>query len=167
MKKKIIILISVILTVIIAANIITDAYSSFVKFGKKGDTSSFKTVEKESFTQEVDTEYLSNISKEEIYKLKNNKKDAWIYIGRPSCPDCQAYYPQLLKQLKDNQIKIYYFNTECKASEKSNMKQFVEEMGIVEIPSIICIKNGKVSAVYKCLIEDDLESLNKKLLKNN
>lgn len=137
-----------------------------IKFSKKENSSNFKAIEEETFIQENDADYLVRISQKEIYDFQTDKKDAWIYIGRPSCQDCQDYYPQLLEKLKDNNLKIHYFNTECKASEKSNMKKFMEEIGITEIPSIIHIKNGKITTVYNCLVKDDLEKLGKDLFRN-
>jgi len=137
-----------------------------IKFSKKENSSNFKAIEKETLIQENNADYLLIISRKEIYDFQTDKKDAWIYIGRPSCPDCQDYYPQLLEKLKDNNLKIYYFNTECKASEKSNMKKFMEEIGITEIPSIIHIDKGKITTVYNCLVKDDLENLDKDLFQN-
>ena len=71
-----------------------------IKFSKKENSSNFKAIEKETLIQENNADYLVIISRKEIYDFQTDKKDAWIYIGIPSCPDCQDYYPQLLEKLK-------------------------------------------------------------------
>lgn len=159
-RKQIIMIIIVLLLIFLLAIILC------TKFSKRESSRNFKEVEKETFIQENNDNDLIIISKKEIHDFQTNKKDAWVYIGRPSCPDCQDYYPQLKEKVKDTKLKIYYFNTECKASEKGNMKKFMEEIGITEIPSIIHINNGKINTVYDCLIKDDLENLNKDLFQN-
>ena len=62
-----------------------------IKFSKKENSSNFKAIEEETFIQENDADYLVRISQKEIYDFQTDKKDAWIYIGRPSCQDCQDY----------------------------------------------------------------------------
>lgn len=74
-----------------------------IKFSKKENSSNFKAIEKETLIQENNADYLVIISRKEIYDFQTDKKDAWIYIGRPSCPDCQN---EVSRGLEDNAQSI-------------------------------------------------------------
>lgn len=48
-----------------------------------------------------------------------DKTTGFVYVGRPTCEDCQAFQPILKKELKKTtRPKMAYYNTD-KASEKS------------------------------------------------
>ncbi len=51
-----------------------------------------------------------------------DKTTGFVYVGRPTCEDCQAFQPILKKELKKKTTrpqKMAYYNTD-KASEKES-----------------------------------------------
>lgn len=127
-------------------------------------TSSEVTVEETSevITNEASEVYeensdrLDNISKGDFKKKISSQENFWIYVGRPNCPDCQKYYPRLEKYLEDNNLKLLYFNTKVKVSQKEEMVEFLNDLGVDEVPAILEIKNGKVEKIYDMQKKEDI-----------
>ena len=105
-------------------------------------------------------EYLVDISQEELNERLEKKDSFWVYIGRPSCPDCQSFFPRLEKLLTSQKKKIFYYNTTCKVSEKKKMKAYVEGLHIHEIPAILKVEEGKIT-VLDMQTEDDVKQFEK------
>jgi predicted bacteriocin transport accessory protein len=107
--------------------------------------------------QAKNNSYLVEISKEEFHKELNSNNDFFIYIGRPSCPDCRNFEPILFNILRDINVKIKYFNTEAPASQKQAIRDFLKTLGISSIPYILHIKESKVIKVFDCQKKIDIE----------
>lgn len=105
---------------------------------------------------EENSDRLDNISKGDFKKKISSQENFWIYVGRPNCPDCQKYYPRLEKYLEDNNLKLLYFNTKVKVSQKEEMVEFLNDLGVDEVPAILEIKNGKVEKIYDMQKEEDI-----------
>lgn len=110
---------------------------------------------------EENSEMLNTISKEEFKKKISNQEDFWIYVGRPNCPDCQKYYPRLERYLEENSLTLLYFNTKVKVSQKEDMVEFLNDLGVDEIPAILKIKNGNVVEIFDMQKEDDIVKFEK------
>lgn len=91
---------------------------------------------------------LVTIQKEELQDMIDNGKTCWVYVGRDSCPDCQVFYPKLVEFLQTQQLHIYYYNTECKASEKQKVRAYYNSLGVKSVPTILEIFNGTIKEVY-------------------
>lgn len=87
---------------------------------------------------------LNSINQRGLESIVINKKNAILYIGRPSCPACKKFKPKLEKILKDNHSSIYYFNTESTGKQKQLISEYLKGLGIDYIPIVIVIENGKV-----------------------
>lgn len=105
---------------------------------------------------EENSDRLDIISKGDFKKKISSQENFWIYVGRPNCPDCQKYYPRLEKYLEDNNLKLLYFNTKVKVSQKEEMVEFLNDLGVDEVPAILEIKNGKVEKIYDMQKEEDI-----------
>lgn len=105
---------------------------------------------------EENSDRLDNISKGDFKKKISSQENFWIYVGRPNCPDCQKYYPRLEKYLEDNNLKLLYFNTKVKVSQKEEMVEFLNDLGVDEVPAILEIKNGKVEKIYDMQKKEDI-----------
>ena len=105
---------------------------------------------------EENSDRLENISKGDFKKKISSQENFWIYVGRPNCPDCQKYYPRLEKYLEDNNLKLLYFNTKVKVSQKEEMVEFLNDLGVDEVPAILEIKNGKVEKIYDMQKKEDI-----------
>ncbi|WP_099222243.1 DUF6568 family protein [Listeria costaricensis] len=104
-----------------------------------------------SETKSAAKSFLTTISTADFKQKMADKETGFIYVGRPSCEDCQAFQPILQKELADRgyKDKLAYYNTD-KASEKNrdDMVQLLEGMSIDSVPTMVYLKNGKVVSTY-------------------
>ncbi|EAD1188400.1 thioredoxin [Listeria monocytogenes] len=110
-----------------------------------------ETEEKANQTEKESTTFLTTISTKDFKQKMADKTTGFVYVGRPTCEDCQAFQPILKKELKQRQPdqKMAYYNTD-KASEKSrdDMIALLEKMDIDSVPTMVYLKDGKVAATY-------------------
>ena len=97
------------------------------------------------------------ISKQELNQKIDSKESFYAYVGRPNCPDCQEFYPAFEQKVKELKIRIFYFNTKVKASKKKEMREYVQSLGVEEIPAILEVKNGKIVRVYDGQTDKDMK----------
>lgn len=61
--------------------------------------------------QSSDSKNIKEITKVELDEILASHSTEWVYIGRPSCPDCAIFYSKLIKWLDKNEKNIFYFDT--------------------------------------------------------
>lgn len=141
--KKILVLL-VMLTVVLALGACGD--------NKEEAENKVKETEKESAT------FLKTISTSDFKQKMSNKNTGFVYVGRPTCADCQAFQPILKKELETRQLEepLAYYNTD-KASEKSreDMTALLKKMGIESVPTLVYLKEGKVASTYEATDEPE------------
>lgn len=106
---------------------------------------------------------LNLISSKEYFNILEESNDKLIYVGRPSCSDCAELQPILEKELSENDIKAYYYNTE-KAKKKSmdNFNAIKEKINIEHVPIIIRYNGDREIERYEfSKFKEDTDSLNK------
>ncbi|WP_246215530.1 thioredoxin family protein [Listeria valentina] len=131
------------LLVSMVALLLLGACGSFSESNKESN-------EKAEQTEKQGKSFLNPIGTEKFQQIQLDKQDKVVYVGRPSCPDCQAFQPILQEVLKENNWgKIDYYNT-ARASEKNRkaMISALKQVKIDSVPSLIAFKNGKVQAVF-------------------
>ncbi|HAB0009261.1 TPA_asm: thioredoxin [Listeria monocytogenes] len=110
-----------------------------------------ETEEKANKMEEESATFLTTISTKDFKQKMADKTTGFVYVGRPTCEDCQAFQPILKKELKKRQSdqKMAYYNTD-KASEKNrdNMIALLEKMDIDSVPTMVYLKDGKVASTY-------------------
>lgn len=111
----------------------------------------------DEYTENNYNSHMELINKEKLESILNSNEDGWIYISRPTCPDCQEFYPILSKELNAENKNIFYFDTTCKASEKKEMRELLRSLNIEEIPAIIEIKNGN-KKILDMQNDDDIKN---------
>ncbi|MBC2122569.1 thioredoxin family protein [Listeria marthii] len=129
--------------------------------GACGDSKK-ETEEKANQTEKESSTFLNTISTKDFKQKMADKTTGFVYVGRPTCEDCQAFQPILKKELEKRQPdqKMAYFNTD-KASEKSrdDMIALLKEMDIDSVPTMVYLKDGKVVSTYAAT--DEPEKLTK------
>ncbi|MBC1272509.1 thioredoxin family protein [Listeria booriae] len=96
-----------------------------------------------------DSKQLDKITLAEFQTKLENKDSGFVYIGRPTCPDCQAFQPTLDKVLKDKNMRLDYFDTDGARKEKEEQaKQFLQDMKVKTVPVIFYLENGKEVSRY-------------------
>lgn len=56
--------------------------------------------------QSSDSKNIKEITKVDLDEILASHSTEWVYIGRPSCPDCAIFYSKLIKWLDKNE-KIF------------------------------------------------------------
>ena len=101
---------------------------------------------------------LITIEREQLLSMiDDSEKEAFVYVGRPSCIDCEVFYPELINILKENKTSIFYFDTTTKASKKPEMKSLMQSFGIEQIPAIMHIKDGEIFQLYDCQMDEEIK----------
>ncbi|MBF2489524.1 thioredoxin family protein [Listeria marthii] len=121
-----------------------------------------ETEEKANQTEKESSTFLNTISTKDFKQKMADKTTGFVYVGRPTCEDCQVFQPILKKELEKRQPdqKMAYYNTD-KASEKSrdDMIALLKEMDIDSVPTMVYLKDGKVVSTYAAT--DEPEKLTK------
>ena len=84
-------------------------------------------------------------TKMEILLNSNEEKEVLVYVGRPTCPECQKFEPVLREVLTDESRTIYYFNTdEARKDDEESLTSLATELGIEVVPTVVKISDGHV-----------------------
>ena len=89
---------------------------------------------------------MTDINSTQIQKLMDNSKTGYIYIGRPTCEECQDFLPKLKSILIKKERKIFYYNTDD--ARKENQYKLVKELNNLDVKivlTILYVKKGKIS----------------------
>lgn len=108
---------------------------------------------------------IENIQYEKLIQNLNSNVKFILYIGRPDCGDCQAFYPILEEYVHSHEgTGIYYFNIkefrdqakskDATEEEKEFYEKLYEELHFDWTPTIHVISNGKFIDTYQYLDED-------------
>ncbi|MBC2260185.1 thioredoxin family protein [Listeria sp. FSL L7-0091] len=125
-------------------------FTIVLTLGACGDNKK-ETEEKTKQTEKESATFLNIISTKDFKQKMADKTTGLVYVGRPTCEDCQAFQPILKKELEKRQPnqKMAYYNTD-KASEKSrdDMVALLKKMDIDSVPTMVYLKDGKVASTY-------------------
>lgn len=111
--------------------------------------------------------WIKEVSRQQLDQMFAEKSDFFLYVGRPTCPDCEVFYPVLEKIVSARGQRIYYYNTEAKVSEKREMRKYVESLGIDEIPMVLRVEQGKIEAHYNGQRDQDIDDFSKEIKKGD
>lgn len=111
---------------------------------------------------------IENIQYEKLTQNLNSNVKFILYIGRPDCGDCQAFYPILEDYINTHEgTGIYYLNIkefrdQAKAEdatdeEKAFYENLYEELHFDWTPTIHVVSNGKFINTYQYLDEEYFE----------
>lgn len=137
-KKKVIILVSICLVILIGA-IITDKI-----FGKT---------------------YLSNIEYNDIISKFEKEESFVLLISQTTCNHCASFKPKIEDVANEYKINVYYIDVDLLDSEEtSKLKSYVSYSGT---PATVFIKDGKeTSAATRINGDASKEKIIKKLKSN-
>lgn len=78
----------------------------------------------------------------------NTHINTYVYFGRPTCIDCKNFEPYLLDVLSENNIEVYYFNTDY-WRDREGTQDIFSKYEIDSVPQIISIDSeGNISRYY-------------------
>ncbi|MBM7643607.1 thioredoxin [Streptococcus loxodontisalivarius] len=91
------------------------------------------------YSQAVKTEELISINAQQLQSLIDDKEDFILYMGRPTCPYCRAFLPNLIRALKESKTKIYYIDSEKYAG--ASLQAFRDKYQLSTVPNLTVYHN--------------------------
>lgn len=105
-----------------------------------------KKFKKEEYEKNIST--FEKISANKFKKIITDSEEKYFYFGRQSCPYCRAFVPSLSKISKQNNVTIYYIDTED-TEKNTGLKALRNELNIDKVPSLVKISdNGHTVNTY-------------------
>lgn len=116
-------------------------------------------------TTKLQIQGIETIDYEKLIQNLNSDVTFMMYIGRPDCGDCQAFYPVLEEYVESHEgVGLYYLNVkewkdrvkneDVSKEEKAFTDNIYEELDFDWTPTLQVISNGKVKSRYQYLDED-------------
>ncbi|EIA21176.1 thioredoxin family protein [Listeria fleischmannii] len=107
--------------------------------------------EKTKETSQAGKAFLTTIGTKDFKEQLDQKEDGFIYVGRPSCVDCQAFQPILKEALQEEHFsgKMAYYNTDAASKEnREQMMSLLKGLKIDSVPTMVYLKDGKVASKF-------------------
>lgn len=137
-KKKVIILVSICIVILIGAIIMDNIY------GKS---------------------YLKEIKYDELVKKIENKEDLVLLISQTTCSHCISYKPKLKNVANDYELTIYYIDVDLLDNDElDDLKSYVN---FTSTPTTVFLKEGTETTVATRINGDSSEEKIIKKLKSN
>jgi predicted bacteriocin transport accessory protein len=98
--------------------------------------------------------YFSGISLSELDELYLTEAGtrgitAYIYIGRPTCPNCQKAITAVRDFAERTQTEISYFNTtNDRIENREEMLRVLGRFGVEVVPALVHVKDGAVARIF-------------------
>jgi len=94
---------------------------------------------------DADMTVLARLISEDILDLLEYGWSELVFVGRSTCPYCQAFAPKLTKVVAENDYRVWYYDTDVasQADEELYVK-VMTTLGIEGVPSFIFISGGEV-----------------------
>ncbi|MGT2754492.1 thioredoxin family protein [Streptococcus ovis] len=76
-----------------------------------------------------------------VEKKIQQEDSFFLYVGRPTCPHCRAFAPQLEKAIQHTQVTVYYLDTD--EEEPERIQTFAQDAAIQTVPHLTYYENGE------------------------
>ena len=120
---------------------------------KNGDIDTSKEeVEKPT----ADYSVLQKLNSQGVLDFLAKGNTGFLYIGRPTCPHCQAFAPILSKVVKEKRLTVYYYDTDAAKSEPEKKNEVLEATNVIGVPSFLFIKDGVIVETLGAKSEESL-----------
>lgn len=93
--------------------------------------------------QEITTSQFIEVDAQKVNSAFKSNQNHIVYVGRPTCPECQSNIDNLISAVNENNQTILYFDTDSNR-ELKNFHETVKSLKVSEVPSLVSIKNGEV-----------------------
>ncbi|MDR3298255.1 MAG: thioredoxin family protein [Candidatus Nomurabacteria bacterium] len=112
-----------------------------------GNSPSEPSEDKASDTgDQVDYSVLIDMDSQSVIDMMKNKDGGFLYVGRPTCPHCKIFAPILTKMVKQDDIDVYYYDTDVANSNSELKTEALELIEVTGVPAFMFIKDGEVVA---------------------
>lgn len=134
-KKKILLIISVLLILIFGIKI-------FINYYEQKSEQKITNIQPNEYRINLRNANEININQLNSAIKSNFPGNYYIFIGRPTCPYCRKFSPVIKKLTKKN--TVYYFNTDNHKTNKQLKNIVQNKLQIKTVPYITYVQNGKI-----------------------
>ncbi|MBC2159344.1 thioredoxin family protein [Listeria booriae] len=97
---------------------------------------------------------MREITNIQMKQILSDKKTGYVYVGRPSCPDCDPFQKKLRNALKETDRQGYYYNTDAARKADKNYTEIIKQMNVRVVPTLIYFTRGLETDRYKGDLDD-------------
>ncbi|WP_084038684.1 thioredoxin family protein [Brochothrix campestris] len=91
-----------------------------------------------SAKETMNTSKYTAISTSEFKQLQQSNKPYIVYVARPTCKYCRTFSPKLTELVVENDMKIYYYNTdEAREEDSEAMNALLKTIDISSVPTLV------------------------------
>ncbi|MGL5381020.1 thioredoxin family protein [Clostridium sp.] len=100
---------------------------------------------------------LTSLNKFTFEEKINSGEEFYVYIGNPSCKDCDAFEEPFLELIDEYELdkKLYFLNLKELYLNKDDLKVFRDKYEMFGTPSLAKYSNGKLDNKYEWSEEED------------
>lgn len=118
-----------------------------------------KNTENEVLTYPEIYDHFDSITLDTFQNKIKNKEAFIVYVGRPSCSDCELLDDRLISDSKKNEDikKILYLNISSIHDDKKNWENFKKNYMIEGTPAFISFNQGKLVSTCSWTEDDGFD----------
>lgn len=125
----------IICSIIIVLAVLTVVVAAVVSLNSKGNNiESSKVVD--------DYAAFTAIDSQELLDFLADKKTGFVYLGRPTCPNCKVFVPTLAEVTREDKLTVYYYDTDAANSNKKLKDEVLEAVKVTGVPTFMYVKDG-------------------------
>lgn len=145
----------IILLIITLLGVSAFSYYKYFYF-KKENT---ELQEKLEYTYPDIYNYLNSITVDTFKSKIENNESFIIYLGRPTCSDCNLFEPSFIHFIKDSSYKqkILYLNVAQLQKDESSWEAFKHNYELKYTPTLAYYEDGKLSTKIEWTPEDGIK----------
>ncbi|EUJ32229.1 hypothetical protein PCORN_02611 [Listeria cornellensis FSL F6-0969] len=106
---------------------------------------------------EANEQPIQNITNSQMKKILADKKTGYVYVGRPTCPDCEPFRKRLLSALEATDRQALYYNTDKAREADKNYTAIIKQMGVKVVPTLIYYTRGLETDRYRGDLDDEAQ----------
>lgn len=105
-------------------------------------------------------DYLNAVTMDGFKKLIQHDQSVFVYVGRPSCGDCNRFEPKFNKMIEEYNLgsKITFLNVHKIHLDKSQWNKFKADYNVKYTPTIAEFRQGKLIDKIEWTPEKDLST---------
>jgi len=85
-----------------------------------------------------------------LEELTEGSNETFVYIGSPTCPACEDFYPIVQLFLNGENRELYYFDTDSAFLENPDkLIDLMESLNVTGTPTIIYLNEGEVQSQFE------------------
>lgn len=140
----------------------TTSFSSSKAYSFKSENEAIESELKKSKSEYPDIyNYLGSITYSQFKDKVKNKEEFYVYVGRPSCGDCNEFEPKFIEFISKYQLgsKLVYLNVSELRENESEWEVYKETYGMHYTPTIAKFSGGELDKKVEWTPENGISIL--------